>query len=126
MNILSNNKFTSNPYSYLLFYHRIYFCLLHHQFVNVSSINKSTNRHFYIYFYPLPTFSIISLSLFMPMSMSLSSQTFVGINILQIYRLCFCYFYNFCHCLDITNSLKTINKKLLQPKDWVSSIIFNL
>ena len=33
------------------------------------------------------------------------------------------YSYNSCHYLDITDSLKTMNRELLQPKDWISPTI---
>ena len=89
----------------------LYFCLWSyycywsypspHQTVNVFSIDKSTNRH--------------SRST----SSSTSIETSVGADTSWSHNPCSSYSYNSYHHLNITDSLKTINQKLLRPKDWV-------
>ena len=91
-----------------LLYHCCRPCPSLHQAVNISSIDKSTNRR------------SCSTSSFT------SSQTPVVADIPRSHNPRFCYSYNSCHCLDIADSFKTMNQKLLRPKDWVSPTISNL
>ena len=52
-----------------------------------------------------------------------SSQTSVDADTPQIHNSCLCYSYNFRHCLNMADSLKTMNQELLQTKDWVSPTV---
>ena len=99
VNVSSADDFVSDPCFRLLSYHC--YCLRPspHQAVNVSSIDKLTNCR----------------SRFM--SSSTSSQTLVGANISRIHNSRPRYSHNSCHRLDITDSLKTMNQKLLRLKD---------
>ena len=107
INVSSTNDFAPNLCSRLLSYHCCYSHPSPYQAVNVSSINKPTN------------FCSCSTSL------SMSSQTLIGSNTPQSHKPCSCYFYNFYHCLNIANSLKTMNQELLRLKDWVLPTIPN-
>ena len=105
VNVSSADYFAPNSRSRLLSYHRYCPCPSPHQAVNISSIDKPTNRR--------------SRST----SSSISSQTSVGADTPWSYNPCSQYFYNFCHRFDIADSLKTMNQELLRPKDWVSPIV---
>ena len=101
VNVFSADDFAPNPHSHLLSYHRCHSSPLPYQVVNVSSINKPTNR------YSRST------------SLSTCSQTSVGTDTPWIHNPCPYYSYNSRHCLNMADSLKTMNQKLLRPKDWV-------
>ncbi len=107
MNVSSANNFTPNPHPRLLSYYRCCPCLLPHQAVNVSSIDRSTNRR------------SRSMSLFM------SSQTFVGADTSRSYNPRPCYSYNSRHRLDMADSLKMMNQELSRPEDWVPPTVPN-
>ena len=103
VNVSSADDFAPDLRSRLLLYH---YCRPHsspYQAVNVSMIDKPTNRR----------------------SCSTSSQTPVNANTPQSHNSCPCYFYNSRHRLNMADSLKTMNQELLQPKDWVSPTIPN-
>ena len=91
VNVFSADDFAPDSYSRLLVYHRYFLCLSPHQAVNVFSIYKPTDRHFY------------------STSSSTSSQTSISADTPQSHNLCLCYSYNSCHRLDMADSLKTIN-----------------
>ena len=99
MNVCSADDFAPNLYSYLLLYYRYRSCPSLYQAVNVSSINKPTNRRSHFMF--LSTSSHTSFSVDTPWSHNFSP----------------CYSYNFYHHLNMADNLKTINQKLLQPKN---------
>ena len=80
--------------------------------MNASSIDKPIDHH--------SRFCSISLSL------STSSQASVGADNPRSHNLYPRYSYNSRHHLDMANSLKTMNQKLLRPEDWVSPTIRNL
>ena len=107
VNVSSADDFTPNPHPCSLSYHRCCPCPSSHQAVNVSSIDKPTNRR--------------SRS----MSSSTSSQTSVGTDIPRIHNPHSHYSYNSRHHLNMADSLKTMNQELLRPKDWVSSTVSN-
>lgn len=71
MNVSSTDNFTPDPHPYLLSNQYYHLCLLLHQAVNVSSIDRSTNRRFclYPYLYPIR---------------SLFIQTLLGVTILAL------------------------------------------
>lgn len=108
MNVFSAYDFALDLCLCFLSYHHCCPCYLSHQAVNIFSINKSTDCHSH------------STFLFR------FSQTFSNTNIPWSYNSRPHYFYNFCCYLNIADSLKTINQKLLQPEDWVLPIIPNL
>ena len=60
------------------------------------------------------------------MSSFISSQTSVGADTPRIHKPCPYYFYNSCHRFDRADSLKTMNQKLLQPKDWLLPTVSDL
>ena len=91
VNVSSADDFAPNLRSRLLSYHRCCPCSSPHQVVNVSNIDKSTNRRSYSTF------------------LSTSSQTSIGTNTPRIHNSCPCYSYHFPHCLDMADSLKTMN-----------------
>ena len=101
VNIFSADDFAPNPRSRLLSYHYCCPCLSPHQAMNISMINKSTDRR----------------------SCSTSSQTSIGVDTFWSHNSCPRYSYNFCHRLNMADSLKTMNQKLLRPKDWISPIV---
>ena len=105
VNLSSADDFAPDPWPRLLSYYRCCPRSSTHQPVNVSNIDKPTNRR----------------SCFT--SLSISSQTPVGTNTAWIHNPCFCYSYNFCHRLDMADCLKTMNQELLRPKDWVSPTV---
>ena len=107
VNVSSTDDFALNPCSRLLSYH-CYCCrlLLYHA-VNISSIDKLINCRF------------------CSTSLSMSNQTFVGADTLWIHNLCPRYSNNSRHCLNMANSLITMNQELLQLKDWVSPTVPN-
>lgn len=110
-NISNADDFAPNLCSCLLLYHSFYLYFLTQQAVNVSSFNKLID------YYSCFCFTLLSLSI--------SSQTFISTDTFQNHNFCPCYFYNFCHHLDIADSLKIINQEILQPKNWISPIILN-
>ena len=91
MNVSSADDFAPNSHCRLLLYY--HYCLRHllHSTVNVSSINKLTNRRF------------------CSTSSSTSRETFTSANTPFIYNPHPCYFHNSCHRLDMADSLKTMN-----------------
>ena len=105
VNVSSADDFAPDPRFCLLSYHRCRPRPLTHQAVNVSSIDKPSNR--------------CSCST----SSSMSSRTLVGADTPWIYNPCLCYSYNSCHLLDMADSFKTMNQELLRPKDWVSPTV---
>ena len=105
VNVSSADDFAPNPCPRLLSYHRCRPCPSSHQAVNVSSIDKPTNR--------------CSCST----SSSMSSQTPVGTDTPWIHNPHPHYSYNSCHYLDMADSLKTMNQELLRPEDWVLSTV---
>ena len=107
MNISSADDFAPNSRFRSLSYHRCHPRPSPHQAMNVSNIDKPTDRH--------------SCSTFL----STSSQTPVDTNTPQIHNPRLRYFYNSCHRLDMADSFKTINQKLLRPEDWVSSTVLD-
>ena len=107
VNVSSADDFAPNPRPCSLSYHRCCPRPSPHQAVNVSSIDKPTDRR--------------SCST----SLSTSSQTPVGTDTPRIHNSCPCYSYNSRHRFDIADSLKTMNQELLRPKDWVSSTVPN-
>ena len=107
VNVFSANNFASDTCSSLLSYYRYLLCPSPHQAVIVSSIDKPTNRH--------------SCST----SSSTFSQTLIGADTFQNHNPCPRHSYNSCHCLNMVDSLKTMNQGLLRPKDWISPTIPN-
>ena len=107
VNISSADDFASNPCPRSFSYHHCCLCLSPHQAVNVSSIDKPTNRRSYFTF------------------LSTSSQTHIDTDTPWIHDSRPRYFYNSCHRLNMADSFKTMNQELLRPKDWVSSTIPN-
>ena len=99
MNISIADNFAPDPRSHLLSYHRCHLRLSPHQDVNVSSIDKPTDRR--------------SCSTFL----STSSQTPVGANTPRNYNPRPRYSYNSRHRLDMADSLKTINQELSCSED---------
>ena len=99
MNVSSTNDFAPDPGFRSLSYHRCHPCLSPHQAVNISNIDKPTNRYSH------------------STSLSTYSQTFVSANTPQSHNSQPCYFYNSRHHFNIADSLKMMNQKLLQPKD---------
>ena len=102
VNVSSADDFTLDPRFCLLSYYCCRPCPSLHQAINVCSINK-LNDH-----------CSCSTSSFT------SSQTLVDIDTLRIHNPHLRYFYNFCHRLVMTDSLKIMNQELLRLKDWVS------
>ena len=107
VNVSSADDFAPNPRLSLLSYHRCRPRPSPHQAVNVSSIDKPTDRR--------------SCST----SSSTSSQTLVGTDTPRIHNPRPRYFYNSRHRFNIADSLKTMNQELLRPKNWVLSTISN-
>ncbi len=107
MNVSSADDFTPDSRPRLLSYHRCRPHLLPHQAMNVSSVDRSTDRC---------SRSISSFT---------SSQTSVGADIPQSHNSYSRYSYNSCHCLDIADSLKMMNQELSRPKDWVPPTVPN-
>ena len=107
MNVFSADDFALNSCSRSLLYH--YYCshLSFYQVVNIFSIDKPTNCHF------------------CSTSLSTSSQTSVSADTICFYNLCSYYSYKSSYCLDMADSLKTMNQEPLQTKDWVSPNIPN-
>ena len=95
VNVSSADDFASDPHPCLLAYHHYRPRPSPHQAVNISSIDKSTDRH--------------SRST----SSSTSSQTPIGIDTSRIHNTHPRYSYNSCHYLNIADSLKTMNQELL-------------
>lgn len=114
MNVFSTNEFASNSYFYLLSYNYYYSCILFYQIVNIFSISEPIKYYFCFYSYLLSMFLTRPLFLFISTSLSLSNQNVINTNISQIYSLCLYYFYNLYHYLNITNNVKSMNKKPLQ------------
>ena len=107
VNVSSIDNFVLNPRSRLLTYHRCCPYLLPHQAMNVSNIYKPT------YYRPCS------------MSLSTSCQTPVSAGTVRSFDACSQYSYNFCHRLDMADSLKMMNQELLRRKDWVSPTVLD-
>ena len=107
VNVSSTDDFAPNPRLCSLSYYCCCRCPSPHQAVNVSSIDKPTDRRSH------------------STSLSTSSQTRVGTDTPWIHNPRPRYSYNSRHRLNIADSLKTINQELLRPKDWVSSTVPN-
>ena len=99
VNVSSADDFAPDPRPRSLSYHRCRPRSSPHQAVNVSSIDKPTDRR--------------SCST----SSSTSSQTLVGTDTPRIHNPRPRYFYNSRHRFNIADSLKTMNQELLRPKD---------
>ena len=101
VNLSSTDDFASDPRSRSLSYHCCRPRPSPHQAVNVSNIDELT------------VCRSRSTSLFT------SCQTPDGVDTPQSHNPRLNYSYNSRHCLDIADSLKTINQELSRPKDWV-------
>ena len=94
VNVSSADDFAPDPCFPLLSYYRCRLRPLLHQAVNISSIDKSTDRH--------------SRS----MSSSTSSPTPIGANTPRSHNSCPRYSYNSYYRYDMADSLKTMNQEL--------------
>lgn len=108
VNVSNADDFALDSYPRSLSYHRCCPCPSPHQATNVSSLDQSTDRY------------SCSTSLFT------SSQTSVGADTFWSHNPRPHHSYNSCYCLDIADSLKTMNQELLQPKDWLLLTVSDL